>query len=283
MKVLVTGATGFIGNYVIDELLRHKIEVIATSTNEGKARSASWYPKVIYIEYQIGPRVDINLYEYFKKPDKIIHLAWKGLPNYNQPFHIEENLWYDYRFLKNLIVHGCTDLTITGTCFEYGMVEGCLVESMVTDPQNSYAIAKDTLRKFLVELQKNVHFDLKWVRLFYMYGEGQNPKSLIAQLNKALENGDAVFNMSGGEQIRDYLPVEVVSQNILYIALHSSLYGVINNCSGNPVKLIDFVNNYLANKGQKIGLNLGYYPYSELEPMAFWGCKEKLDSAKNKL
>ncbi len=57
---------------------------------------------------------------------------------------------------------------------------------MITDPQNPYALAKDTLRKFLFELQKQHAFDCKWIRLFYMYGDGQNPNSLLSQLQIAL-------------------------------------------------------------------------------------------------
>ena len=64
-------------------------------------------------------------------------------------------------------------------------------------------------------------FDCKWIRLFYMYGEGQNPNSLLSQLQTALQNGDQEFNMSGGEQERDYLPIEKVAEYIVTIALQN--------------------------------------------------------------
>ena len=126
-----------------------------------------------------------------------------------------------YYFLKNMVSHGLKKMVVTGTCFEYGMREGCLSEEMIPDPQNPYALAKDTLRKFLFELQKKHTFDCTWIRLFYMYGEGQNPNALLSQLETALQKGDAVFNMSGGEQLRDYLPIEKVL-NILS-QLHFSM------------------------------------------------------------
>ena len=66
------------------------------------------------------------------------------------------------------------------------MKDGSLSEDMITDPQNPYALAKDTLRKFLFELKKKHPFDCKWIRLFYMYGEGQNANSLLSQLQTAL-------------------------------------------------------------------------------------------------
>jgi len=85
-----------------------------------------------------------------------------------------------------------------------------------------------------------------------------------------------VFNMSGGEQVRDYLPVEKVAEYIVSIALQKQVTGVINCCSGEPVTIKDLVNDYLALKKQHITLNLGYYPYPDYEPMRFWGDNTKL-------
>lgn len=276
-KILVTGATGFIGNYVISEVLKNNCIVIATSLNEDKVRKASWYSSVSYIPFNLKEfDNNINYYAYFNKPDAIIHLAWEGLPNYKQSFHIEENLPRHYLFLKNLINNGLTDVTITGTCLEYGMQNGRLSEEMDTHPSNAYAIAKDTLRKQLQQLQQQKSFILKWIRLFYMYGGGQSSNSLLSQLDRAIYNGETVFNMSGGEQQRDYLPVEKVAENIVKISLQNNVTGIINCSSGKPVKVKDFVSDYLIAKQQHIELNLGYYPYADYEPMQFWGDIKKL-------
>ena len=109
-----------------------------------------------------------------------------------------------------------------------------------------------------------------------MYGAGQNPNSLLSQLDRALENVDAVFNMSGGEQVRDYLPVEKVVEYIVKIALQQNVTGIINCCSGKGITVKEFVENYLKEKTQSITLNLGYYPYADYEPMSFWGDDRKL-------
>ena len=60
-----------------------------------------------------------------------------------------------------------------------------------TKPSNPYGLAKDTLRKFMERLKTERPFTLQWARLFYVYGQGQNPGSLLAQLERALEQGDA--------------------------------------------------------------------------------------------
>jgi nucleoside-diphosphate-sugar epimerase len=281
-KVLVTGATGFIGNYVVQELLNHEYSVIASSADELKAGQASWFDRVDYISFdftQFDPT--INYYDFFQQPDSMIHLAWEGLPNYKSSFHIEENLPRHLKILNNLIKNGLDNLTVTGTCLEYGMQEGVLKEDMPALSSNPYAIAKNELRKSLESLQKEHSFLFKWVRLFYMYGKGQNPNSLLSQLDKALENNEQSFNMSGGEQVRDYLPVEKVAEYIVKIALQDKIKGVINCCSGHPISVKQFVKNYLEKINKKIYLNLGYYPYPDYEPMHFWGDNNKLKTILN--
>ncbi len=275
MRILVTGATGFIGNYVVQELLKLKCDVIASSRTIDKAKQFSWFDKVIFIPADLVEYKE-NYFEYFKKPDLLIHLSWSGLPNYKDLFHFEKNLFVDYLFLKNMVEHGLTDLLVTGTCFEYGMQSGELSEELDTKPNNPYGLAKDTLRKFLMQLKTKTPFNLKWVRLFYMYGQGQHPSSILSQLNNALKNKETVFNMSGGEQLRDYLPIEKVAEYIVKISLQNQMLGIINCCSGKPISIRKLVENYLIEQQQNIKLNLGYYPYPDYEPMAFWGDISKL-------
>lgn len=278
MKVLVTGATGFIGNYVVEELLKRQRHVIATSRNQNKVRSYEWFSQVEYIPCDLNVMQE-NFFQFFQQPDLLIHLAWEGLPNYKDLFHLEKNLFSNYRFLKNMIEHGLKSLVVTGTCFEYGMQSGALSEDMETKPDNPYGLAKDTLRKFLEQLQKKINFGFKWVRLFYMYGKGQSSNSILSQLDRALEKRDVSFNMSGGEQLRDYLPVEKVAEYIVKIAMQNKVNGIINCCSGNPISIRSLVETHLKKKQKNIYLNLGYYPYPDYEPMAFWGNADKLNMA----
>jgi nucleoside-diphosphate-sugar epimerase len=281
-KVLVTGATGFIGNYVVQELLRHGHSVIATSSNESKARQTPWFNDVTYIYFDLASFDDgINYFEHFQRPDLMIHLAWEGLPNYKSFFHIEENLPRHQEILNNIIQNGLKSLTVTGTCLEYGMQEGMLNENLSVHPSNPYAIAKNELRKFVERLQQTFSFSFKWVRLFYLYGKGQNANSLLSQLDKALERNDASFNMSGGEQVRDYLPVEKAAEYIAKIALQDDVTGIINCCSNRPVTIKQFVQKHLRGIDKNISLNYGYYPYPDYEPMRFWGDNSKLKTIIN--
>jgi len=278
MKVLVTGATGFIGNYVVKELLKRPCQIIASSRNPDKASLCKWFSRVQYIPCNLNDTKE-NLFDFFQRPDLLIHLAWEGLPNYKDLFHMEKNLLLNYQFVKRMIEYGLKSLVVTGTCFEYGTQDGALSETMTTVPDNPYGLAKDTLRKFLEQLQKKIDFEFKWIRLFYMYGKGQDPSSILSQLDKALENGETSFNMSGGEQLRDYLPVERVAEYIVKIATQNKVRGIINCCSGIPISIRKLVESFLEKRQKNIHLNLGYYPYPDYEPMAFWGDASKLKMA----
>lgn len=276
MKILVTGATGFVGRHVLNELLKfdHKLIVAVRDTDSLKELKDKRIELVSLDLDDLDPNK--NYFSAFDEPDLLIHLAWQGLPNYKEQFHLAKNLPAHQNFLENIIANGLQQLVVTGTCFEYGMKEGCLSEGMQSDPKNCYALAKDKLRKFLEDLQKQYPYILKWVRLFYMYGEGQNPNSLLSQLESALQRGDKVFNMSGGEQQRDYLPIAEVAKYTVKIALQNKTAGIINCCNGKPIKVKALVENYLAEKNKKIELNLGYYPYPDYEPFSFWGDNSKL-------
>jgi dTDP-6-deoxy-L-talose 4-dehydrogenase (NAD+) len=276
-KILVTGATGFIGSYVVELLLQKDCEVIASSATAEHAQKASWFGKVDYIPFNLSdfdPTVDYRAF--FNYPDRVLHLAWEGLPNYKSSFHLETNYPRHAAFLENLVSNGVNSVTVTGTCFEYGMQEGILSEEMPAKPENPYGIAKDKLRIYLEQLQSHKSFVLKWARLFYMYGRGQNPNALLSQLEKTLARGEKVFNMSGGEQVRDFLPVEEMAAGIVAIAMQDKVTGIINCCSGEPVTVRHFVENWLQKSNKQIQLNTGYYPYPDYEPMRFWGDNAKL-------
>lgn len=282
MRVLVTGATGFIGNHVIESLLKKEgLEIIASSKSEKRAETYDWYKKVTYVPWTIGQAIPEDLLSYFKNPDLCIHLAWDGLPDFRNPEHESEYFKNHLLFLKSLIQQGIRKLAITGTCLEYGMKEGELNEKMPAEPTLAYPIGKNKLRIALEELQKQHNFQLDWIRLFYMYGEGQSPKSILAQLERHIEEKKPVFNMSGGEQVRDYLPVEKIAEVIVNLALLNSGNGIVNCCSGKPITILNLVKDFLEKHQADIELNLGFYPYPDYEPFKFWGSTEKLNTLLN--
>jgi len=268
MKVAVTGASGFIGRHVLSALLEHGVEIV--SVMRDASRLAGLSEAVHIVEMDIAHTAP-DCFERMGCPDVLIHLAWDGLPNYKSLHHFEAELPRQYHFLNSMIKAGLPSLLVAGTCFEYGMQSGALSAAMPTNPTNPYGYAKDALRQQLEFLRSTKPFSLTWGRLFYMYGEGQPCTSLYSKLKEAVSRGDKIFDMSGGEQLRDYLPVEKVARQIVQLALAQRDIGAVNICSGEPISVRRLVEQWLYENNWKIELNLGYYPYPDYEPMAFWG------------
>ena len=274
MKVAVTGASGFIGRHVLVELERRSVEatvVLRPTSTDSLSRAKH---VVVRMDLRNPPP---NAFALMGAPDVLLHLAWGGLPNYKSRQHVEQELPAQYHFLKELVESGLKNLLVTGTCFEYGMQSGPLREDMETQPSNLYGLAKDTLRRRLESLKSVQPFALTWARLFYLYGEGQADSSLLPQLRGAVKRGDKTFNMSGGEQLRDYLPVTEVAQWLVSLAMGNRDNGIVNVCSGKPISIRNLVGRWIKENDWSIELNPGYYPHPDYEPMAFWGERKKLD------
>jgi nucleoside-diphosphate-sugar epimerase len=275
MRVAVTGACGFIGRHLLAEISKHPVDVVAMVQNSSQLSQLDSRIKSVVIDIAAPPS---DTFEALGRPDVLVHLAWGGLPNYLSLAHFETELPQQYRFLKGLVEAGLPAMLVAGTCFEYGAQSGPLFEKMQSLPGNPYGYAKDALRRQLAFLREKHSYALTWARLFYMYGEGQAKNSLWRQLKRAVERGDKVFNMSGGDQLRDYLSVTDVASSLVTLAVAQTDAGVVNVCSGKPISVRNLVEGWIQENGWIIDLNLGHYPYPDYEPMAFWGCRDKLDA-----
>ena len=277
---MVSGATGFIGQHVVNMLLAHGHYIIAIARDLKRAQEMPWFDRVKFIQCDLHESFQHLLQDEYL-PEAIVHLAWPGLPNYRDFFHISKNLPADLVFLEAAVKAGVPHILVAGTCLEYGMQYGPLTESMETYPTTPYGIAKDALRKALQLLQRERPFTLQWMRLFYMYGEGQDKNSLLAQLDRAIDEGQLVFNMSAGDQLRDYLPIRKVAENFVFAIENPQLEGIVNCCSGMPISVLDLVKQRCDSKASNIKLNRGYYSYPDYEPLAFWGVPSKLTTYKS--
>jgi dTDP-6-deoxy-L-talose 4-dehydrogenase (NAD+) len=272
MNILITGATGFVGKALVAALAGrgHALVAVARRFPEPIAD-----PHVRTVPFDVQESAE-DPAAVLGVPDALIHLAWPGLPNFTDPFHYEVNLPAQYRFLRRMIEAGTRQVLVAGTCLEYGMRCGALDEALPAMPSNPYAIAKNSLRQFLDSLRQRTPFVLKWVRLFYLHGPGQASNSLLAQLDRALATNATEFDMSTGEQIRDYLPIQIAANHIAKLVEHPTFDGIVNCCSGEPISVRRLVEGHLQRRGARLTLNLGRLPYPAYEPFAFWGDTTRL-------
>jgi nucleoside-diphosphate-sugar epimerase len=273
VKIAVSGGSGFIGRHVTRALNARGMQPVLLCRQTSNLDPSLRHLRVDFDMDRNGG----NAYRAAGEPDVLVHLAWGGLPNYMSLHHFETELTRQYRFLRSLIEQGLRHIVVAGTCFEYGMQSGPLREDMDTRPSNPYGFAKDTLRRQLQFLRTEQEFGLTWARLFYVYGPGQSTGSLLPQLARAVANGAPAFPMSGGEQLRDFLPVEEAAGHIVALAAARADAGIINICSGTPTSVRTLVERWLRENGWRIELEFGRYPYPSYEPMAFWGDRTKMD------
>ncbi|WP_298674235.1 NAD(P)-dependent oxidoreductase [uncultured Sphingomonas sp.] len=270
MKLLITGASGFIGRHVLARL-EHCADVDVTVLSR---REMATPPDVTTIVSDLSR--DCPDWSDLGRPDIVLDLAWGGLPNYLSSHHFDEAHRH-LVFLRKIAGQGLARIVCAGSCYEYGMQQGCLTEDMITAPSNPYGLAKDVLRKQLEFDHGSA--ELIWARFFYLYGEGQAPSSLYSQVTAAIAREDSVFPMSHGEQIRDFLPVEQAVDYLIRLTLSNVAHGIYNISSGNPVSIRRLVESWFAQSGHSIALDLGHYPYPDWEPLAFWGSTERLRGA----
>jgi len=280
MRVLVTGAGGFVGRHVLAALAGQGVRIMAAVRDPGAFALA--HPGACDRDglfrldlAQALPAPDA-LFAALGRPDLLIHLAWGGLPDYKNLTHFETEAPRHYAFVKALVQGGLSRVAAVGTCLEYGMQSGPLAETLPARPVTPYGLGKDILRRQLEALSRVTPFSFLWCRLFYMYGPGQARGSLFPLLAAAAARGDEVFPMSGGEQLRDFLPVESVAGLLVRAALSPAAGGIVNVCSGRPVSVRTLVERWMAENGWRMRLELGRYPYPDYEPLAFWGDAARL-------
>jgi len=214
-------------------------------------------------------------------PQNVILLSWPGLPNYDKLYHVTRNLPACVELIEQLVDAGLQRLVVAGTCYEYGLQNGPLKEDQFTDPVNCYAIAKDSLRRIITRRYSQQVLQWCWARIFYPFGYGQNPSSLLPSLLRALESGERSFPMGSGRQLRDFIDVQDLAQQILTLAIHHDARGIYNLGSGLPRSVFELAEEAVLAHGGSIQIKRGVYPDRSDEPQAFWAQMDKFQSLKS--
>ena len=274
MKVALTGGTGFIGQHVRKLLAKNEHEVLLLVRKHVEIAELGANEKFVIADISEDRN---DWFDYLDQPDVLLHLAWGGLPNYLDNYHVEVELPIQSQFLCKVVASGLPKLVVTGTCYEYGLTSGALVESQETNPNTPYGVAKDRLRKSLLDLKSEFKFELTWGRIFYPYGDGQSEVSIYSQLRASILNGDHQFKMGSGKQILDFISVENVVRALLYLTTRCAGVGLVNIGSGEPQSVLDFVHSQIRALGAQLEPLVGALPDRNFEAQSFWADVKKLD------
>jgi len=221
MKVLVTGKSGFVGKHVVKCLLDRGIELSNDFTD---------------------------------RPAAVIHLAWGGLPNYENASHLEHAQW-QCDLLDAMLADEIKNITVAGTC----------LETVAIPP--AYGMAKTFVREFLMSKLPRA----KWVRLWYLHGPGQRRECLVPSLAEAMNRGDEVFKVIDGS--RDFMDVREVAARLVDVALQTEVNGIMDCCTGNAVPVAEFCRQFVGD--HPIRIEPGY-PIPWYEPKVFSGNPSKI-------
>jgi len=227
--------------------------------------------------------LDQNTWKYLlnSSPKTVILLSWPGLPNYNESFHISRNLPLFSKLIEKLINSGCQNIIGAGTCYEYGLQNGALKETDTVNPINSYAKAKDSLMRKMQLICTSNSVRWVWARIFYPYGIEQNKNSLYPSLINSINKNKLYFDITSGNQLRDFISSDQVAKNLLYLSSSSEAKGIFNCGSGDPLSIFDFVQRIIKEKKSSIQIRRGKFPERKDEPKSFWADMKKFNTLIN--
>lgn len=268
MRVLVTGATGFIGPHVVREALTGGARVAALVRRAAQSQTlgAELSADVEWIQADLRDRDAVRRALASARPEICVHLAWAGLTGTTaSPIENGVSLRMSLELIEEVVRAGVGHLVIAGTCHEYDPSAPPLRESTPVAPRGPYASAKAALFYAAKAILDPVDVPWTWVRLFNLYGSRDEPTRLIPSVILALLSG-RVADVTRGEQTRDFLHVEHAARGLWYVA-RLQHRGPVNIASGKPVTVREVVTIVAQAVGRPDLLRMSTLPYREDDPL----------------
>lgn len=270
MRILVTGANGYLGSGIVEAIQNNGNEVIAADF------------KVEHVDDRADKRpcnlFDIeNPYEYFSKPDALLHLAWRdGFVHYSNA-HIDD-LPAHFGFIKKMVESGCKHIAVMGSMHEIGFFEGSINENTPCHPTTPYGIAKNALRDLTEMLCKQNGCVFQWMRGYYIVGNSKYGSSIFSKITAAVEDGKKEFPFTYGQNQYDFIDYSDFCLQVATVVGQKQEKGIINICSGRPERLADRVERFIKENNYDIKLQYGAFPDRPYDSKAIWGDSTKIET-----
>jgi nucleoside-diphosphate-sugar epimerase len=263
--VLLTGATGFVGRHVhaaLNEAGRPVRVVARPSSVTGLealdlerlvvtpdlfAESSAWWAST------------------FDGVDTVLHVAWYAEPG--RYLTAPENLDClvgTLAMARGAAAAGVRRFVGIGTCFEYDLTVGRLSVDTPLRPVTPYAAAKAAAFLALSQWLPSQGVELAWCRLFYLYGEGEDSRRLVAHIRMRMEAAEPV-DLTSGTQVRDFMDVADAARRIVSVASGAE-QGAVNVCSGVPITVRELAERIADGYGRRDLLRFGARPDNLTDP-----------------
>jgi nucleoside-diphosphate-sugar epimerase len=270
MRVLLTGATGFLGRKVAEAFDQSGIEYVAV----GRKRLPG--TRTHFIESDI---LDLYSYDDLLKSANathLVHLAW--YTEHGKYWNSHQNIrWMDssIRLIEAFCANGGRHVVVAGTSAEYDWRSGYLTEdSSVIAPQTLYGTCKDATRAVVAVICKSHSVSLAWGRIFVPYGPGESENRLIPSLHKIFKGEIPPFGVNA-DSFRDFIHIEDVASAFLELC-HEEVNGCYNISTGVPTRVADLVLNIAGVYGADPNIVLALKTSREGEPKIIVGNSDKL-------
>lgn len=189
MKLLVTGANGYIGRHVVNALLDKGVNVIACDIRTDDVDLRAEHRNLDLFNLPEG-----NIYEQLGSPDVCLHMAWRNGFVHNAPTQMGD-LSAHYKFLTSMIDGGLKQLAVMGTMHEVGYWEGAIDENTPCNPISMYGIAKDALRRSMIQYASQKATILQWLRCYYILGDDKKNNSIFVNFLMLQEKEKKYFHL----------------------------------------------------------------------------------------
>lgn len=268
MKILVTGANGYLGQGIVKSIINNGHEVVAADLSVQNVDSTAERKSCNIFEIE-------NPYEYFGYPDALLHLAWRDGFVHNSEAHIND-LSNHYSFIKRMAEAGVKKVAVLGTMHEIGFFEGSINENTPCHPMSLYGIGKDALRNVVQLLSKQYGFIFQWLRGYYIVGNSQFGNSIFSKITAAVQEGKKEFPFTTGQNQYDFIDYDDFCNQVAAAVVQDRINGIINICSGKPEKLADRVERFIKENDYDIKLKYGAFPDRPYDSKAVWGDGSKI-------
>lgn len=276
-RIVVTGADGYIGSHVLEELARHsgRFDVTAAVLDPDSCEKISG---VKYAAFDfVRDYSSEGLYEALMRPQICLHLAWRDGFVHNSPKHIED-ISCHFGFLKNLADHGVEQIAVAGSFREYGSVNGMTDINAFAYPDTMYTLSKLTLKRSLEIYLAGKDVCLQWFRPFTVYGDEEKNHSILSKIIAWEKEGKKTFPFTDGNEEYDYIEIHELARQITAIVSQREIDGAIDCCTGSVTRLGDMVERFLAENRFSIRPEYGAFPSRSYDSKSVYGDVRKINA-----